>query len=80
MSALGKNDHRYPKWRERVRVWRKSNSHSPDDPMPITPDELEELEDIFPPSQHFVLASPEEIVMFGTMASQQFVVIRNGTN
>lgn len=74
MPEFVNDDPRYHKWKQRLRTWYKSNTHLGSDPFPITPDEAEELEDIFR-HRTFVLLGTTNIVMFGAPDAQQFEVI-----
>ena len=71
-----KRDPRLEPWKQRCRVWQKA--HATTTPMPITPDELAELENIFPADRRFVYAPVDgaEVVAFGDPHySQRFAVI-----
>lgn len=71
-----KTDPRLDKWKQRCKIWQKS--HATTTPMPITPEEHEELEDIFPAERRFVYLPVygATVVAFGDPHySQRFAVI-----
>lgn len=77
MVERWQDDPRLAKWKRAVQLWRKN--HGSDDLMPITPSEVEELEEIFPADKRFYQHSPgrSEIVIFGDPhLSQRMVVCR----